>query len=130
METNSSDGIVNVVNDQIDRKLESTLNAGAMALESAEVQQMIQAYGLQDYIKNIKQENVRNLLALAGSWYILSKFKKKWPYVIAGFAGLYLYSKSGQPLPSQIPKNTIADSQASDESGENTTVSGYNDSMY
>jgi hypothetical protein len=124
--------VVNLVNDSISSKLDTTLNVGAKALQSAEVQSMIRAYGLEDYMVNIKQDNVKNLLAIVGTYFMISKFKKQWPYLLGGVAVLYAYAKSVD----KGPKPTVAqlEAQAKEDefllaapsaSNTETTVSGY-----
>jgi len=123
----TSSSVVNLVNDQVDKKIQSTFDVGAKALQSPEVQQMIKTYGLEDYVKNVKQENVKNLLAVVGTYFMFSKFKKRWPYVLGGLAALYAYSKSTSV---SSPAPQIAQTEPVVEQGPTSELSGYNNSMY
>lgn len=121
-DTQVSSSIVSVANDQIDKKLQSTFDLGTKALNTAEAQEIIKAYGLESYVKNVKQENVKNVLALAGSWFLISKSKQHWKWVLGGFAAMYFYAKTTSPDPQA---NTIASTI-----DPKVPMSGYNKSMY
>lgn len=85
--------------DIAEKSLNTTLDRAAQLARSEEVQLFIKENGLEPYLKDVTQDRVKNVLALAGLWYVGKTIKSPAGLAAIGALGIYvLYSNKDKLL--------------------------------
>ena len=94
--------------DLAEKSLNTTLDRAAQLARSEEVQMFIKENGLEPYLKDVTQDRVKNVLALAGLWYVGKTIKSPAGLAALGALGIYVLYSNKDKLLGKIGDKVVA----------------------